>query len=80
MFPEPAFQNILHTASWATIPCFANGGGHQRLDDESWGLENLSRANVPEPINHSMAAIVGFMLGGWGWLVMLTKRRHHLSG
>ena len=38
---EPRFQNIAHTSSTLVVEFWADGGGWQGGNDESWGIDNL---------------------------------------
>jgi hypothetical protein len=38
---DPAFANIAHSATSATVQFRIFGAGIQPLDDESWALDNL---------------------------------------
>jgi hypothetical protein len=66
---DPAFRNLPHSASSATITFFMQGPGNQTLSDESWAIDNLRVQidAVPEP---GTASLVGL-----GTLLLAAVRR-----
>lgn len=71
MSVDPVFQNILHTASSATIEFVIESEEYQELDDESWAMDNLhvSVSPIPEPSTYAM------LLAGLGLLGFVVHPR-----
>lgn len=69
---DPRFLDFAHTGSTAVIEFFIFGPGNQSLDDESWGMDNLTvsvstigRPTGQVPLPGSLA-LLGLGLAGLG--------------
>lgn len=69
---DPRFLDFAHSGSSATIQFFVFGPGNQSLDDESWGMDNLtvSVSTVGRPTADvalpGSLALLGLGLAGFG--------------
>lgn len=61
MYLEPAFWNIPHSGSSATISWFADGAGYEGGWSESWAIDNV-RVQVASPVPEPSSLVIAGML------------------